>query len=288
MSKTLNVMIGSTCSLPGDLQGNLNQINNLARQAAALDSDILLTPELSVCGYGSYPEILALAEIAGRGPIYRELASIAGLYKTTIIAGFVELCQDIRTISQYIVFPDGQFQVQRKHRVTPLEKPLESAGLLVKTPDDDIGQPLAVDISFVPFTVRQVRCLVVICADWGLAGLNEMLDKMRIEMVFLPVGAGGSREERISDAELQTAAGKEKYLRILDQAAYNNRDAIACLEKSRALAAVNMAGFDGRSLYHGGSGSITSAGGDIAALVPACPNFEQATVKSAFARLRFQ
>jgi len=73
----LHIAIGSTTSKPGAVAENLRQIAAFAERAAGDGADLLLTPELSASGYGAYPEVLATAEPAGAGPIFRELARVS-------------------------------------------------------------------------------------------------------------------------------------------------------------------------------------------------------------------
>ena len=143
MAKLLHIALGTTTSKPGDVSGNLRQIVAFARQAALDHADLLLTPELSACGYGAYPEVLATAEVAGHGPIFRTLAGIASTTGVVICAGFVEQSAQLRHIAQYVIYPDGHFLVQRKHRVTPNERPLDALLPLAHRDEADyIGQPI--------------------------------------------------------------------------------------------------------------------------------------------------
>ncbi|HEY8665825.1 MAG TPA: carbon-nitrogen hydrolase family protein, partial [Tepidisphaeraceae bacterium] len=140
-AKPIHVGILSTCSKPADVDGNLDQIASFARQASADGVDILLTPEMSATGYGPYEDVLALAEIAGQGPIFRRLAEIAKETNVVITAGFVEQGPQpaIRYLSHYVVWPDGQFIAQRKNRATLAEKPLCPGVELI--PPDYVNAP---------------------------------------------------------------------------------------------------------------------------------------------------
>src|SRR5690606_27393054 len=117
--RKIHLAVGSTMSRPGQLDHNLEQIRRFAMQAGERGADLLLTPELSASGYGVYPEVLATAEAAGDGPIHRDLADAARRSGVVICAGFVERGTEGRNyLSHYIVYPGGEFHVQRKHRVT--------------------------------------------------------------------------------------------------------------------------------------------------------------------------
>lgn len=121
VAKTIHIAIGSTTSLPGQLERNLEQIAEFARRGAANGVDLLLTPEMSASGYGGYPEVIATAEVAGEGPIYHALARTAEETGVVIAAGFAETFESRLRLAHYVVYPDGRFVVQRKHRVIETE-----------------------------------------------------------------------------------------------------------------------------------------------------------------------
>ena len=274
--KLIHVAVGSTMSIPGDVDGNLRQIQQFTEQARRDDVDLLLTPEMSVSGYGPYPEIQATAEVAGEGPIYRALAGMANEAKIVLCAGFVESCAPKRHLSHYVVYPDGHFVVQRKHRVTPAERPLDAlVRLSPATEEDPIGQPLE-PLDFTFFEVNGVRCALTICADSGIPGLNEYLAEHGIELLLGPAGAGGRREDRVVTADLYTEEGLQKYEYWLERVFFPGRGAVtACLKYAHAAAAVNQCGFDGKAMYHLGHGMIMTPMGEIAALIHGLPNLDR-------------
>lgn len=274
MNRTIHIGIASTTSLPGDVIGNLAQITDFARRAQSDGVDLLLTPELSVSGYGPYAEVLATAERAGDGPIYRVLAILAADTGITICAGFVEADGDRRYIAHYAIRPDGAFIVQRKHRVTKLEAPFTPAVALEwPEPDADSGQPVTTQFSVL--TVRGVRCAIVICADFGIAGLHDRLAADGIDCVLLPTGAGGQRDARVTTDDLLTPDGRQRYLDILQGVFFPGSLIIDCLAYRRALAAVNLCGYDGRALYHVGHGMIITPMGEVPALIHGLPNLDR-------------
>lgn len=278
--RPLHIAIASTTSLPGQVDRNLQQIRAFAEQAGRDGADLLLTPELSASGYGPYPEVLATAEIAGAGPIYRELAAAAQASGVVIGAGFVEAAAGKRHLAHYVVWPDSRFVVQRKHRVTLNERPLDPAGEL-RPPDPahpsgdpaDPGQPIAPNFNV--FTVKEVRAVVVICADFGIPNLDELLAAQGVELVLGPTGAGGSRAERVTNDELRTPAGQANYLRQLERVYFPGAAVVTCLRYRRALAAVNLCGYDGRRHYHVGHGSILNPMGEVPALIHGLPNLDR-------------
>ena len=259
--KPLHIAIASTTSKPGAVGENLLQIAGFVDQAHCDGASLLLTPELSVSGYGSYPEVLATAEQAGSGPIFAELAKRSRMSGVVICAGFVEAWCDKRYLSHYVVYPDGAFVVQRKNRVMVNEQPLDSA--------------CAVTPEFITFTVHDVRCAIAICADSGITGLDDILSEMNVELLLVPTGAGGEREDRVTTGDLRVDKGREKYLHWLERVFFPGPEVGRCMKYRRALAAVNLCGFDGQRHYHIGHGSIITPMGEVAALIHGLPNLDR-------------
>jgi predicted amidohydrolase len=275
MAKLLHIAVGSTMSRPGQVAENLALIADFARRAAEDGADVLLTPEMSATGYGPYPAVLEAAEPAGDGPIYQELAGLAKVTGVVLCAGFVEAAGDKRHLAHYVVFPDGHFVVQRKHRVTPAERPLDAPFPLISEPDapENIGQPATLDFHY--FEIKGVRCAVTICADSGITDIDRILAENGVELQLLPAGAGGRREDRVTTEDLKTDAGRELYYNILAMTFLPGRSAVTSLRYGRVLAAVNQCGYDGGHFYHVGHGTITTAMGEIPALIHGLPNLDR-------------
>lgn len=276
MNKRINIGLVSMCSRPGDVEGNLRQLEEFAIKARANECHVLLTPELSVSGYGGYEEVLASAETAGEGAVYRGLKRIAFENRMVLLAGFVERYGGKRFLSHYIVYPDGRYLVQRKHRVAPTEAPLESPVELYFDGSEDIGQVHPGEESFTYFWINGVKCAVVICADAGIGNLHEIMDRNQVDVIFLPVGAGGTRENKVTNEELRTEEGIRKYYRLCDnEYFFPGQTLLDCIEHDRCVAAVNMCGFDGKKLYHGGSGSIVNHFGEIVGHLAGIENIDR-------------
>jgi len=276
MAKLIHIALGSTMSKPGDVVGNLAQIAAFARQAQADGADVLLTPELSVSGYGPYPEVLATAEQAGTGPVYQALAALARETGVVLCAGFVEAADGKRYLAHYVVYPDGAFVVQRKHRVTPAERPLDTAVSLVPEPEamENIGQPT--ELRFTYFMIHGVQCVLTICADSGITDLQQEMTAHGVELQLLPTGAGGRREDRVTTAELATPAGRALYAKMLELVFFPGQSAVLdCLQYGHAMAAVNQCGYDGQRFYHLGHGTITTPMGEVPALIHGLPNLDR-------------
>ena len=290
----MRVAIATTTSRPGAVADNLDQIARFAARAGADGVDLLLTPEMSASGYGPDADTLATAEPAGDGPIFRDLAMSARRSGVVICAGFVETGDGGKLhLSHYAVFPDGRHVVQRKHRVTLYERPLEP-GLPLIPPGpnhpacapEDPGQPPNPVFNY--FEVKGVRCALVICFDGGIQELNELLMRDSVDLVLCPCGAGGRREDRVVTDELRTPEGRDTYCREMERLHYPGSHGVKnCLVYRRAFAAVDMCGHDGRGRHHVGFGSIVTAMGEIAAVVPGQPNLDRQRPRYAFAEIDF-
>ena len=116
---------------------------------------------------------------------------------------------------------------------------------------------------------------MLICADVGIAGINEYLASKKVQLVLAPAGAGGKREDRLLTQELYSDAGREKYFELLQTVFLPGRTPIECLKYRRTIAAVNLCGYDGRRHYHAGHGSITNAMGEVVALIQGLPNLDR-------------
>ncbi len=285
---SLHLAVGSTVSRPGDIAGNLNQIAQFAEIAGRDGVDLLLTPEMSVSGYGNYPDVLATAERAGEGEIYRGLARIAREFQVVLAAGFVEASGEKRHLAHYVVYPDGTFVVQRKHRVTPTERPLDPARPLIpESPQDDCGQPADLDLQV--FEVRGVRCGILICADHGITDIYRRFAAENIGLMLCPCGAGGVREERMALSELGTAEGRARYLELLKGLFFPGNAFILanCIEHGIAFAEVNQGGYDGRHHYHAGHGMIINPFGEVLGFLHGIPVLERQRPLYAHAQVDF-
>ena len=280
IKKQIHIAIGSTTSQPGAVAENLRQIAEFAAQAGCDGADLLLTPELSASGYGPYPEVLATAEPAGNGPIFQALAVMARENGVVVCAGFVEACGDKRYLAHYAVYPDGRFIVQRKNRVMLTERPLDPSGELIP-PDParpsgdpaDPGQPRVPQFSF--FEIKGARCAIAICADSGITGLDDLLEQEGVEVLLVPTGAGGERKDRVTTEEMKTPEGRAKYLHWLERVFFPGASVVTCIERRRAMAAVNLCGYDGKKHHHIGHGMIITPMGEVPALIHGLPNLDR-------------
>lgn len=133
----------------GDIAGNATRILAAAQEANALGADLLLTPELALCGYP--PEDLLL-----RPDFYRlcanELSVLSGMLPLPAIVGHPEMHEGARYNAASLL-RDGRVEATyRKHRLPTYEVFDEARYFRA-------GRQAGV------FEVKGVRCGVNICAD---------------------------------------------------------------------------------------------------------------------------
>jgi predicted amidohydrolase len=287
MAQILHLAVGSTTSKPGAVGANLEQIVMFARRAADDGAQLLLTPEMSASGYGNRPEVLATAEVAGHGPVFETLAATAAETGVVLCAGFVEQGEAKRHLSHYAVFPDGTYVVQRKHRVTQSERPLEPEWPQ-EPPFGGDGTGTAPRVDFRTFEVGGVRATIAICADTGIEDIHQRLDDLGVRLLLAPTGAGGLREDRVTTEELKTAAGRKTYQRVLETVFFPGPSITECIAHRRTLAAVNLCGYDGHKHYHTGHGMIITPMGEVPAFFHGLPNLDRQRPMYAHAEVDFE
>jgi NAD+ synthase (glutamine-hydrolysing) len=85
---TLKLCVAQLNFVVGDLAGNSQQIINAARSAYATGARLLLTPELSICGYAAEDLFLRPAFIAACNDAVKTVArELAGLKDMTVVVG---------------------------------------------------------------------------------------------------------------------------------------------------------------------------------------------------------
>ncbi len=97
----------------GDVAANLDKIERSAKQAASCGAQLLVVPELALCGYGAGKLLKATAEPA-TGPGARALADIARRAGIAIVAGFAEDAGTSCFNSAFYTGKDGETALYRK------------------------------------------------------------------------------------------------------------------------------------------------------------------------------
>ena len=73
----------------------------------------------------------------------------------------------------------------------------------------------------------------------------------------------------------RTEAGREKYLAVIEKVFFPGRGLTDCLKYGRALAAVNMCGYDGQQHAHLGHGMIINPMGEVLGFFHGLPNLDR-------------
>lgn len=196
--KTLSVASAQIVSGDGP-RATLPRIDAVSHAAALLGAEVVLFPEGSVHGYDydmTESSLRALAEPVG-GPSTAEVCAIARRRRIAVLAGIFEQDAGGRLYNTHLIaFPDGRLLAQRKHNITGIEtKANVSPGPRKRT----------------VFTLNGVRCAVMICADNGIEGLPDDLRRDRVELRFIPAGAGGDLHAMLHPADLSDPAARERY-----------------------------------------------------------------------------
>ena len=165
--KSVRIACAQIAPRVGDLEWNCNHAKSAIRQATAVETQIILLPELVSSGYvfESVEEARACGEPAD-GPSVSMLAVGAAHYGIVIVGGFAELGDDGQLYnSAAIVGPDGLLGVYRKTHLWDREKLFFQPGSepppVVDTPFGRIGVAICYDLYFPELT----RALALAGAD---------------------------------------------------------------------------------------------------------------------------
>ncbi|MCB1908866.1 MAG: NAD+ synthase [Rhodocyclaceae bacterium] len=183
MDKTLKIAVAQINCTVGDLEGNARRIAEAAASARNAGADIVVTPELALCGYP--PEDLLL-----RPDFYRACAAA--------LATLAEQLRDIVAVVGHPLAADGHFynaaSVVRDGRVvgTYCKMRLPNYQVFDEKRYFDAGDDALV------FTVAGVRCGVSICADvwdaWPVDAVRRAGADLLLSLNASPYHIGKSRE----------------------------------------------------------------------------------------------
>jgi len=186
----LKIAIAQINVVVGDLAGNAERIIDFARRAVALGADLLLTPELALCGYP--PEDLLL-----RPDFYaacdRELDALAArLPGIAVLVGHPQARDGRRYNAATLIDNGRRVATYYKHRLPNYEVFDEERYF-------DSGDAPCV------LTLKGVRCGVNICADVWEAGAADLARQAGAELLLVlnaspyHVGKQAQRAEVLRD-----------------------------------------------------------------------------------------
>ncbi|AHK45253.1 MULTISPECIES: carbon-nitrogen hydrolase family protein [Ensifer] len=188
MMKLAALQMQSAC---GDVATNLDRLARAAKEAAAREATLLMTPELGLTGYGAGGAIRDLAEPAD-GLIVRRLAQISRESGIALIAGFAEL--DGNDIYNSAVYVDGD-ATPTVYRKSHLYGDYERSLFRAEKPSTRL------------FAHRGVTCGMLICYDVEFPENVRRLALAGAEAVLVPTALpAGWSGTFITDHMIQTRA----------------------------------------------------------------------------------
>ncbi|MHB9026503.1 MAG: carbon-nitrogen hydrolase family protein [Armatimonadota bacterium] len=250
--QSIHIACGQLVARPGDIDHQLQQIEDLSARAAAQGARLILFAEGALTGYLLTPEMLQIAVSVDSEPAADVLA-ISKARDIIIVVGTLERNGEQLHMSQLIAYPDGRLLVQRKHNLTPTEL---NAGLTPGPEERTI------------FTVDGVRFAVSICADSGIPDLYNKLAAQGCQVSLHPCAGGGGRQYLQHQEDLTDPALREKYIASMEKVCFFGATLLKCADHRIAMVATNLAGDDGVSNYHPGHSGIIDSRGCTIALQP--------------------
>lgn len=174
----------------GDVEGNLSRMEATVADATQDKADLVCFPELSSTGYG-IPESLQYAEPVD-GIVVSRLLDISRKYGTCVSAGFVELSEGRRFISQALVESGRLIGIYRKTHLGHHEREFFDQGNELPVFETSFGK---VGIS--------------ICWESRFPEVAGVLALNGAEIILMPYasGPGGLQRKRIWNRYLPTRAG---------------------------------------------------------------------------------
>lgn len=203
---TLQIRIAQLNFVVGDMAGNAQKIIDAARQAHAEGARLLLTPELSICGYAAEDLFLRPAFIAACDDAVKTVArELAGLSDMTVVVGHPR-GGDSRSRSVAIQHRHNAASVLRGGQVvaTYAKRELPNYQVFDERRYFTPGHGVCV------FEVAGVRVGLVICEDAWFDEPARLAQEAGAQMLAVinaspfHVGKGGERIARMADRAKST------------------------------------------------------------------------------------
>ncbi|MFW5923723.1 MAG: carbon-nitrogen hydrolase family protein [Planctomycetota bacterium] len=258
----------------GDPAGTLERARVQIRMASIAGAQVILFAECALQGYDydMTDEMTQRMAIPADGPECDRVIRMAADHDISILMGFFERDGDRVYNSQLVARPDGMRDVERKHELTKTER---QAGL---SPGEAARKV---------FQFHDVRAAIIICADGGMDGLHERLEKKDIDFRFCPTAGGGQIDEMLHESRLDTPEGREAYTKNRKQVF--KPEPILPEEEcpNTGFAAANALGRAGKSTCHQGHCMIVDNRGVMRAQIPGTNVLEHQQDRMIHARLSF-
>jgi NAD+ synthase (glutamine-hydrolysing) len=232
----LRVALAQFNAWVGDIEGNIKTMMRFYSQAVEAGADVVVFPEMSVCGYP--PEDLLL-----KSQFLNETrAAIERLAKDcpekTIIAGFAEI-NEKGCFNALAVLADGRIKYIYRKRVLP------NYGVFDERRYFRPGtEPVVIDIG--PATAA-----LTICEDiWQLGWLDKFLEETRRKDIIINISASPFHSGKI-----------KQRLEVLSRCAKHFECAVAYCN---LIGGQDELVFDGRSMFVDSTGKLVSQAGAFA------------------------
>ena len=250
--RTIHVACGQIVCRAGDVEHNLDQMEQMAVEAAEAGARVILFAEAAITGYLLTDEVKGKA-LRADGEEARRLSGIAAENDIVLAAGTFERSAQGLHVSHFIAFPQGRLIVQRKHSITPKEK---DAGIVAGVEERIL------------FEVDGVKFAVCICADSGIPDIYNRLARRGCQVLLLGTAGGAGREHMCHAQDLEDAKRRKEYIAAMEKVCFVGGAIEKCIEHHMAFLATNLSGDDGVSNYHPGHSSIIDSRGKLVALIP--------------------
>jgi 5-aminopentanamidase len=208
----------------GDIEANLNTIENTCSFAALAKVDVAVFPEMFLSGYNIGTKLHELAQ-SSNGPAITRLRQIANTYGIAMIAGYPERRGDKFYNSAVAISSQGEI-IGHHNKVFLFgdqEKTLVSAGT-----------------SFQVFDIAGCKCGLVICYDIEFPEVARELRKRGAEIIFVPT------------------ANMKPYIDVPTTLVRAR-----ALENGLAIVYANLCGAEGSQQYTGLSAVVLQDGSDL-------------------------
>jgi predicted amidohydrolase len=211
----------------GEIDKNLDRMNDWVEKAKQKDAQLVCFPELNVSGYSTRSDIQIPSE-ADFGKTTACLRAMAKKESITLLAGMMEKKKnDTLFASHMVVKPKGSLGIYRKLHIAPPEKHLFSQG-------DEI--PL--------FEDNGAKFGIQLCYDAHFPELSTRMAANGAEMIFIPhASPKGTPDKKY-----------RSWLRHLKARAYDN---------SIFILALNQVGDNHKGLTFPGVAVVVGPGGEV-------------------------
>jgi len=182
MTDTLAIALAQLNPIMGDIEGNLSKLRNARRQAAGLGADLVLCPELAICGYPPEDLVLKPAFQERCEAAARELASGTADGGPGIIIG-APWREDGKLYNAALLLADGGIAALRFKHDLPNYGVFDEKRVFAAAPPQG------------PVNFRDVRLGLMVCEDLWYSEIPECLAESGAEILIVPNGSPYEHEK---------------------------------------------------------------------------------------------